>query len=187
MKRSLVTAGAGLVLALASTGGPSAAAPPAASAAPPATSAAPPASPPVVHGSDIPAVASPAPTTVEWRAGKRVLPTRGGGGDCEFVLVREWLRVHCRRELGAGVVAGDTKGVSVRVVGRLFGPTGDPGDLAATVVLPIKRGQARVIAFNDPIEEYDSTALGEGPTLGIVWREGRADPVLTLYGRPKRD
>ena len=196
MKRLLATAPAALVVALTLAGAAGRAAPPAsadvasaAASAPasPSASASPPKALPVVHGSDIPPVVSLAPSAGEWKAGKAVLPTRGSPRDCKLTLVREWLSVRCPLVLAAGLVAGDAKGVSVQVVGRLFGETGGPGDLATTVVVPIQRGQARIISFNDPIEEYDSTALGEGPVLGVVWRDGRADPVLAMYGPPKHD
>jgi len=180
VKRSLAAVSAGLVMALAFSGAPSAAAPPD-TRAPPSAPLTPQALA-LVHGGDIPTLPSPAPSAAEWKVGLKVRPTRGNGpSTCELLLVREWLRIRCAQAFGAGLVAGDAKGVSARVLGQPFAPTREPGDLAATVVLPIQRGQARIVGFNDSIEEYDSRALGEGPTFSIVWRDGRADPVLAFY------
>jgi hypothetical protein len=187
-----------VVLASALAGAPSRAALPASAAvnAAGSTSAAASASAPAPHGSSAPVAArpvlgaelgrepSPPPTVEEWRGGRAVAPTRGSAGRCALTLVREWLRVRCPGAPGAGLVAGETRGVTVRTVGRAFSETGEPGDLVSTVVLPLRREQSLVVSFNDLAFEYDSTALVEGGMLSVVWRSGRADPVLAMYGFP---
>jgi hypothetical protein len=152
----------------------------------PSAAAAPPPPLPVISGSDIPSMGSPAPSAAEWKQGHTVRPSRGSvdAGACTLTLVREWLQVRCTEVLGAGLVAGDTKGVTVHVVGQAFGQTGGPATLVATVVMPVQRGQARIVELNESVEEYDSTALGQGLTLSLVWRAGSPDPVLAAYGPP---
>jgi hypothetical protein len=143
-----------------------------------------PAALPRVTGAELPDAESPAPNAAEWNRGKRVAPTRGHAARCELTLVREWLRVRCPGLVGAGLVAGSPRGVSVRVLGRLF-IDGNRGDVAAVVVLPIRRGEARIVTFNDTSFEYDSAALAEGGVLSVQFRAGRADPVLVMSDFPK--
>jgi hypothetical protein len=173
---------------------PSSAAPPA-KAAPSATTAAAvsapwplasgtPAPPRPVLGVDLPREPSPAPGAAEWSTGRQIAPTRGDAGRCVLTVLREWLRVRCPGLPGAGLVAGEPDGVSVRTLGRAFTDEGLPGDLVTVVVLPLRSGQTRVVTFNDLAIEYDSTALVEGGMLSVVWRPGRRDPVLAMYGIP---
>jgi hypothetical protein len=138
-----------------------------------------------VLGADLPREPTPAPTAAEWSHGREVAPTRGHSGLCVLTLLREWLRIRCPGLPGAGLVAGDTEGVSVRTLGRAFNDTGLAGDLVTLVVLPLRPEQSRIVAFNHLAIEYDSTALVEGGTLSVVWRRGRPDPVLAMYGLPK--
>lgn len=146
-------------------------------------SASPPATFPAVRGADVPSEPSKAPSAAEWSAGRRVAPTRGSAGICELTLVREWLKLRCPGMVGAGLVAGDPRGVSVRALGRLF-IDGMPGDAAAVVVLPLRRGEARIVGFNDSVSEYNSDALGESGVLSVLWRTNRPDPVLVMRGVP---
>jgi hypothetical protein len=188
---ALGTLGLGIALA----GTPSSAAPPAhaaLSATPAAAVSAPlpggsstPALPRPVLGVDLPREPSPAPTAAEWSGGRQVTPTRGDAGRCVLTLLREWLRLRCAGLAGAGLVAGETEGVSVRTLGRAFNDEGLPGDLVTVVVLPLRSEQTRVVTFNDLAVEYDSMALVEGGMLSVVWRPGRRDPVLAMYGIPK--
>ncbi|HEV8548691.1 MAG TPA: hypothetical protein VGQ57_06685 [Polyangiaceae bacterium] len=138
---------------------------------------------PVVHGADLPSTESPAPATKEWKQGKRVAPTRGHAEHCELALVREWLRVRCPGLVGAGLIAGDARGVSIHVVGHSF-TAGDPDEVVTLVVLPLRRGKTHLIGLNDVAMEYASNALSEGGVVSVQWREGRADPVIVLSGIP---
>jgi hypothetical protein len=159
---------------------------PAASASTPVTpGSSAPSAPRAVLGADLPREPTRAPTAAEWSHGRDVTPTRGHSGLCALTLLREWLRVRCPGVPGAGLVAGDTEGVSVRTLGRAFNDTGLAGDLVTIVVLPLRPGQSRIVSFNQLAIEYDSTALVEGGTLSVVWRTGRPDPVLAMYGIPK--
>jgi len=179
-----------LALALGATGlaapSPSAGAPITAAAPSASSSAAVAPTPPVIHGADIPAEESRAPTAAEWSSGKPVAPTRGSAEHCELTLLREWLKIRCPGMVGAGLVAGEPRGVTARVVGRLFTDDGMPGDVSATVVLPLRRGEARIVSFGDSASEYNGSALVEGGILSVLWRMNRADPVLVMSGFPKQ-
>lgn len=183
---ALVVPAAVVALATQAAEPPSASSPSAsASSAPPASaSSAAPAPLPTVTGAEIPNGESPAPSGAEWSHGKRVAPTRGRPGPCELTLVREWLRVRCPGLVGGGLVAGEPRGVSVQVVGRLFNDDGTPGNVTTLVVLPLRRGEARVVSFNDTAFEYDSTALAPGGVLSVQWRAARPDPVLVMSDIP---
>jgi hypothetical protein len=137
---------------------------------------------PTVRGADIPREESKAPEGAEWSQGRRVAATRGSAGRCELTLLREWLRVRCPGLAGVGLVAGDTKGVTMRAVGHAYDDMGADGDATATAVLPLRRGESRIVRLDDLVFEYDTIALGEGGLLSVVWRTGHPDPVLAMYG-----
>jgi len=141
---------------------------------------------PVIHGADIPLAESAAPSAAEWSSGKPVAPTRGSAEHCELTLLREWLKVRCPGMVGVGLVAGEPRGVTARVVGTLFTDEGAPGDVAAILVLPLRRGEARIVSFDDSAFEYDGAALIEGGILSVLWRANRADPVLVMSGFPQQ-
>lgn len=144
---------------------------------------APPAPLPTLRGADIPTETSKEPKNSEWKDGKKVQPHRGEMKGCEFVLLREWLRVTCKRATGATLVAGDPEGVKMFTSGRT---TWDENDLfTVLLVTPLRRGRSQVYTFLD-VESlgYEGSALGEGGAMSILWREGQEDPVIAASVRP---
>jgi hypothetical protein len=139
-------------------------------------SAAPAVPPPApIRGADVPTESSDKPSDAEWRAGKRAGIHRGATDHCELTLVREWLRVICKDFRGGGLVAGDSKGVSVWTSGD--------GDRTG-VQFPLIRGTSRIVTF---VQVFDSLDYGQGTTwteagtMSVVWRDGDADPVIGIY------
>jgi len=140
-------------------------------------SAAPVETPPVLVGKELPEAASPAPTDAEWAGARVVRPHRGAPGPCTYRNVREWLELRCNGLVGAGLVAGDPKDVVVRVTGRMEDAT-----VVVRCVVPIRRGEAKVLGFLEAHEEYNGSSVGEAGTLSVLWRKGRAEPVLVASG-----
>ena len=134
---------------------------------------------PVLFGKELPETASPAPTDAEWANARTVRPHRGAPGTCSYRSVREWLEIRCMGLAGVGLVAGDPQGVVVRVTGRME----DPAETRiARAVVPIRRGEAKVLGFLETREEYSGSSFGEAGTLSVVWRAARPDPVLVSSG-----
>jgi len=130
----------------------------------------------------VPETPSPPPTPEEWKRARAVRPTRGDAGPCRFALVREWLQVRCIDIAGAGLVAGDPKGVTVQTTGNPFGETDEARKLQTRVTLPLRRGEAKIVSFMRLIFEYSGSGPGEAGMLSIVWRKGHRDPVLVMNG-----
>jgi len=130
----------------------------------------------------VPETPSPPPTPEEWKRARAVRPTRGDAGPCRFALVREWLQVRCIDIAGAGLVAGDPKGVTVQTTGNPFGETDEARKLQTRVTLPLRRGEAKIVSFMRLIFEYSGSGPGEAGMLSIVWRNGHRDPVLVMNG-----
>jgi hypothetical protein len=180
MKKALRTAIAlGMVSALAGLGlfrshpaGATDAPAPSASA-----SASVPTAPPTVRGADIPQEPSKEPKPEEWKTARRVRAHRSSWEDCELLLVREWLRVACKEGTGATLVAGDPEGVKMFV---LLGPPAVVG-----VTTPLRRGKSQLFSLLDFVFDYDSSSLGEGGAISILWREGQEDPVIAIDRRPE--
>jgi hypothetical protein len=150
-----------------------------------ATSAsAPPAPLPTIRGADIPTEASKEPKVAEWKEGKKVRPHRGELEGCELVLLREWLRVTCKPALGATLVAGDPEGVKMFTSGETLW---DQGNLfTVLLVTPLRRGRSQIYTFLDAESlGYEGSALGEGASMSVLWREGQEDPVIATSVRPE--
>ncbi len=137
---------------------------------------------PTITGAEVPETPSPPPTPEEWKRARAVRPTRGDAGPCRFALVREWLEVRCIDMPGAGLVAGDPKGVTVQTTGDPFDETDGGRKLQTRVTLPLRRGEAKVVSFMRLVFEYNGSGPGEAGTLSIVWRNGQRDPVLVMNG-----
>jgi hypothetical protein len=128
----------------------------------------------LLAGADVPSEPSPVPAAREWSSAKLVKPARGGTGMCKLSLLREWLKFHCDGYAGAGLVAGDPKGVSVSV-------TQQDQPLVTTVVLPLRRGESKIVTFlGQEFESYGGATFHQAAMLSIVWRAGRPDPVLVM-------
>ena len=130
---------------------------------------------PVLLGKDLPEAASPAPRDADWASARTVRPHRGAPGPCTFRNAREWLEIRCGGLVALGLVAGDPKGVTVRV-------TGQYPNVVARAVLPIRRGEAKVLGFLEEVPEYSSSSFGEAGTLSVLWRANRPDPLLIASG-----
>jgi hypothetical protein len=141
-------------------------------------SAAPP-PPAPLRGSDIPTEASKPPTPAEWKTGRPV--TVDVWGNCEAKVLREYLRVACRYDIGVGLVAGDPKDVRAWVSG-VYGYDFNAqtwGTPTAMIDLPLRRGQGHVVNFNNVASGGYVGTWGDSGHLIVSWREGDADPVIT--------
>jgi hypothetical protein len=133
-----------------------------------------PATPKLLAGADIPSEPSPVPAAREWSSARLVKPGRGGTGTCKLWLLREWLKFHCDGYAGAGLVAGDPKGVSVSV-------NQQDQPLVTTLVLPLRRGESKIVTFlGQESGSYGGVTFHQAAMLSIVWRAGRPDPVLVM-------
>jgi hypothetical protein len=138
-----------------------------------------------VKGADIPAERSAVPKPAEWAQAKPI-SAEGNSRSCTFRVLREWLSVSCKDWYGAGLVAGDPKDVHITAFGDplQWNPTLEKMETSTvTVILPIERGQARIVNFLDltgATGDYGPALPGEGPTLHVWWRDGEADPALVL-------
>jgi hypothetical protein len=136
--------------------------------------------PSVIRGADLPNDPSNPPSAGEWASAQPVRINRGDPGPCVASRVREWLRLRCPGWIGGGLVAGDPKGVSLTA----FGQVGESDNHAlTTLVLPLSRGQARIVSFMQLGEEYNSDSYAEGGMLSVVWRRDQADPILVMSVR----
>ncbi len=145
---------------------------------------APPAPLPTLRGADIPAETSKEPKNSEWKDGKKVQPHRGELKGCELVLLREWLRVTCKRFTGATLVAGDPEGVKMFSAGQTMWD--DNNLFTVLITTPLRRGRSQVYTILDLDSfGYEGSALGEGGAMSILWREGQEDPVIALSARPE--
>jgi len=171
-----------LVLAVAVSGTTSAA-PPATSAATSASAA--PSGAALLHGTDVPDARSPAPSLVDWEDHAHFFaPNRGETGPCKLTTLREWVRVDCPQVPGAGLVAGDPSGVDVQVTEARNEGDGHDTPVTTALIFPLRRGAALVFSFLALGIEYNSDSLVEGGTLSVVWRAGKADPVLVMHNVP---
>jgi len=169
--------GAGLALGAAA---PSASAPPSGSASSSSSL-------PTIAGANIPTEPSSPPKAAEWKAALQVRVSRGDQGRCSASLLREWLRLRCPGWIGGGLVAGDPKGVTISAFSDTSqsesSDTSGGLNAVTSLVLPLRRGQAKVVSFLQFAEEYNSLAAAEAGVLSVVWRAGRADPVLVMTRR----
>ena len=182
---------------------PSGAAAPSASssASPPASAGAvAPAQVDPIKGSDIPTERSEPPQSKEWATARQVLTNNyawervwrskdGLVNGCTLRLIREWLQVDCLDHYGAGLIAGERKDVTVQAYGDMFNwneATQSMSHSHVTAVLPIERGKARIIGFDDGRGGddfgYGPAMPGEAMTLHVWWRDGDADPSIEATG-----
>jgi hypothetical protein len=152
-----------------------------------ATSAsAPPAPLPVIKGADIPTETSKEPKNAEWKDGKKVRFHRGELEGCELVLVREWLRMTCKRALGATLVAGDPEGVKMFATGETMWQDNTFNVFTVLLTTPLRRGRSQIYTLLDlDAVDYGGAMLGEGASISILWREGQEDPVIATSVRPE--
>lgn len=131
---------------------------------------------PIPTGAEIPIEATPTPNAEEWKSAKTVKPNRGNNTRCTLSLKREWLKLRCQDLIGAALVAGDPRGVSITTTDREKAPP-----QLTTVVLPLTRGEAKIVTFfQENWEGYDSLSFMPAGMLSVVWRAGRPDPMLVM-------
>lgn len=125
---------------------------------------------------------TPLPTRAEWASAPRVtLDPRTKEPGCSAWRVREWVRLRCDQG-GYGAVrmlAGERDGLQM----RLGGPTSEfdeaAGDLE--VVLPVRRGDARVIELMSLEFGYKgSMSVEPWRVLSEVWPAEDERPTIVL-------
>lgn len=137
---------------------------------------------PLLRGADIPAEASPKPKESEWKEARKVqanVPDKR----CDLAVVREWLRVSCRRTVGLGLIAGDPKDVTLWNGGTFW----DNPPALAIVQFPLTRGASRIVAFTDLSFDWDWVGFEEDGTMSVTWREGDADPRIAFHRTRESD
>lgn len=156
------------------------------SAAAPATSSAvvvaPPAQPAPIRGDAIPASTSPMPKPGEWDEAPVVALARNAeASQCRARLVREWLKIHCDKTLGAiRQLAGSPTGVALWLAPAPEAEGWESKD--AEIIVPLRRGERRVFQLFDL---QFGTYGGPGwPDAGSIvearWLEGEKDPVVVI-------
>ncbi|HKO53465.1 MAG TPA: hypothetical protein VJV79_37405 [Polyangiaceae bacterium] len=141
--------------------------------------------PATIEGQEIPREASAPPQASDWASGRAVRVTRGNPGPCTLLVVREWLRVRCPTLIGAGLVAGDPRGVQITSSGSPFADgtasLGIRNQAVTTLVLPLQRGQVRLFSFLQLGEEYASAASHTCRLLPVTPRNLRR---FEVYDEP---
>jgi len=115
-----------------------------------------------------------APTSREWESAPHLRDVPGG---CVGVRVREWFRLRCDDAMygSAVLLAGSRDGVFLKVDDQFH----------ATVVLAVRKGDARVIQLNRAVfgGGYEGEDGGEqvpGWTVSEEWSEGEAEARIVV-------
>ena len=120
----------------------------------------------------IPEPGSKVPTLDEWNAVTREITVRGSGAlNCETKMLREWLRVSCRKN----AEHGEPSGVEAFGSGQQnfqFPAAGVPASGVTSVVVQVVRRKNFTAKFG--------WADGHLATLGVSWPHGAPDPTITL-------
>jgi hypothetical protein len=117
---------------------------------------------------------SPMPPMKAWESAPE-LHLEPFASACSGHLLREWLHVRC----GSGAVdvsllAGDSKDVSLNLVGEDFARDGD-------IVLPLRRGRSHVVSITSvELGRYSSGLPNTTALLWVSWPEGEASPTIRL-------
>lgn len=125
---------------------------------------------------------TPLPTTAEWAAAPSVrLDARAPDEACSARRLREWLKVRCRaEELGAmRMLGGARDGVQMRLVGT----RSEFGEVvgATEIVVPVRRGDARVIEIMRIELGYKGmNSVEPWRVLSEVWPEEDERPTVVL-------
>lgn len=87
------------------------------------------------------------PTPDEWNGAEQVALLGELPEHCTAKLVREWLQIRCAANGGSlSVISGSREGVSASLVPMSFKPgASEPTTGSSTVVMPIRRGDRRVM------------------------------------------
>lgn len=147
-------------------GGPLSSAPIASSARPPGP----------LSAADIPTERSAFPSPEEW-ASAEIVRTPQLDQACEARHVRDWLRIACRDQLGAGVVAGEAK--EARAWSHVES-TAPQLEFASGVDLHLTRGKSFIVSFVDTKRSfYSGASTSDGPTFQVTWRRADGEPTIT--------
>lgn len=146
---------------------------PALCAAAPADSAAPAASGRPAYLPDLtqpppPEARSPAPAKDEWASAPVAPEVRVTDPGCKVQRIREWYRFECNAAY-ASLVSGSREEVA-------FGPGRE--SYAAWIVLPARRGDARVLLFSTT----SKWSIVPDAIVSEQWLEGDPAPLITVTG-----
>jgi hypothetical protein len=123
---------------------------------------------------------SAAPKPAEWAHAKPVVPARPLPKGCEALLLREWLRLRCRGRKPAtiGLLSGDQTNVSFWLAqGK------KEGDGYAEVVMPLRRGDRRIIQLTEIETRSELPGASEqvlGFTLQELWLDTMPGPWVSI-------
>ncbi|MFO0612679.1 MAG: hypothetical protein U0414_08835 [Polyangiaceae bacterium] len=146
------------------SGGPLSSAPVASSSASP------------LRAADIPTERSALPSPEEW-ASAQIVTTPKLEQACEARRVRDWLRIACKDQLGAGVVAGAAK--EARAWSHIES-TAPELAFESGVDLHLTRGKSFIVSFVDTKRSfYSGASTSDGPTFQVTWRRADGEPTLT--------
>jgi hypothetical protein len=131
----------------------------------------------------IPAEESDKPSLDEWRKATEVSVTRRSyaARHCRAYVVREWLKVHCDRDIAAvRQYAGSPKGVLLWVRQRTVEEAGR-FPVGGEVILPMRAGDRRIVQFfNGSGGGYEGPTSAPAVIVDESWIEGEASPRVIL-------
>lgn len=155
------------------------------SSAPVASSSARPPGP--LRAADIPTERSAAPSPEEW-ASAEIVSTPKVEQACEARRVRDWLRIACKDQLGAGVVAGEAKEARAWSKIESSAPrvaSFESGAFESGVDLHRTRGKSFIVSFVDTRRSfYSGASTSDGPTFQVTWRRADGEPAITASTAP---
>lgn len=138
--------------------------------------------PPPFDAQPFPEEKSPAPAKAEWDAAPRVtLDPSAAAPSCEARRVREWVRLRCSGgSFGAiRILGGKRDGMQT----RLADPPSDFEEVAtaAELVIPVRRGDARVIELMELEFGYKgSRSLSPWMVVSEQWPADDDEPTFVL-------
>lgn len=140
------------------------------------------ASPPPFDAQPFPEEKTALPTKAEWRSAQEVtLDPRAKEPSCSAFRVREWVKLQCKAEsFGAlRMLAGERDGLQMRLEDE--GNELGPGPSRAEMVIPVRRGDARVIELMTFEFGYKgSTSVEPWRVLSEIWPAEDDRPTIVL-------
>lgn len=115
-----------------------------------------------------PEARSPAPARDEWASAPLAPEVRVTDPGCKAKRIREWYRLECDAAY-ASLVSGSREEVT-------FGPGRE--SYAAWIVLPARRGDARVLLFSTT----SKWSIVPDAIVSEQWLEGDPAPLITVTG-----
>lgn len=134
-----------------------------------------------LRAADIPTERSAVPSPEEW-ASAEIVTTPKVEQACEARRVRDWLRIACKDQLGAGVVAGEAK--EARAWSHIQS-TAPQLEFESGVDLHLTRGKSFIVSFVDTRRSfYSGASTSDGPTFQVTWRRAEGEPTITASTVP---